>query len=179
MREKDQERIALTERSYKYRQDQIQQQKAYSRAEKMKLGEFKTHFHDVVAQENAELKAKVNEDFDIRATNQIIRKEYAERIPKPKVDDNLREKLKTEIKKPTTFMGRQSAHADMSYSLHNVQIGVPKSNYLTNQTTPFPEINLQKFGTGRNSIQSVLQNTVDDSTSLKRDREYIRRIISD
>ena len=51
-------------------------------------------------------------------------------------------------------MGRQSAHADLTYTLHNQGVATPKSSYLTNQTTPFPEINLSKFGTGRNSIQA-------------------------
>ena len=72
----------------------------------MKLEELKTHFHDNIMEENERAKAKYSEDFENRATNQIARKEYAQNVPKPKVDDSLREKLKTEIKHPTTFMGR-------------------------------------------------------------------------
>ena len=46
------------------------------------------------------------------------------------------------------------------------------------QTTPYPEANLSKFGKGRDSVQSQLDD-FDKSLSLKRDRDYIRRIIQE
>ena len=87
-------------------------------------------------------------------------------------------KLIDEIKNPTTVMGRQSAHVDMAYSLHNTPVAAPRSSNLAAQVTPFPEINMSKFGTGRNSIQAQISGN-DDSMSLKKDRDYIRRIIQE
>ena len=87
-------------------------------------------------------------------------------------------KLIDEIKNPTTVMGRQSAHGDMGYSLHNTPVAAPRSSNLAAQVTPFPEINMSKFGTGRNSIQAQISGN-DDSMSLKKDRDYIRRIIQE
>ena len=68
----------------------------------------------------------------------------------------------------------------MAYTSHNLHVGAPRSSLLSTQSTPFPEINLSKFGTGKNSIQAMLQQTAgDDSTEIKRDRDYIRRIIQE
>ena len=81
-----------------------------------------------------------------------------------------------EIKNPSTYLGRQTSHADVIYS-DNKSSAVPRSSLLSIQSTPFPEINLAGFGTGRNSIQVQLGQ--DNTASLKKDREYIRRIIQD
>ena len=94
-------------------------------------------------------------------------------MKKPRIDTELREKLANEILHPTTFMGRQSAHATVP--LHDVQVGVPKSSYLSAQRNSLPEIgNLSKLGAGRNSIQ--LSNV---DAPIKKDRDYIRRIIQE
>ena len=61
--------------------------------------------------------------------------------------------------------------------MHNLAVGVPRSNYLSIQTTPFPEVNLSKFGKGSNSVHAQVGQ--DDQAALKRDREYIRRIIKE
>ena len=141
----------------------------------MKLSELKTHFADIVVEENERFKAKLHEDYENKMSQAMIRKEYAASVKRPKIDEQLRVDLISEIKKPSSFLGRQCAHADLTYSLHGLQTAVPKSNYLSN--TPFPEVNVSKFGTGRNSIQAQLGT--NDSTALKRDRDYIRRIIQD
>ena len=39
------------------------------RAEKLKLGEFKTHFTDKVVEENERLKAKVTEEYETKLNN--------------------------------------------------------------------------------------------------------------
>ena len=53
------------------------------------------------------------------------------------------------------------------------------SNYLSVQT-PFPEVNVSSFGKGRNSVkQQLTAGQLDDSIKLKRDRDYIRRIIQE
>ena len=66
----------------------------------------------------------------------------------------------------------------MTYSLHNTPVAAPRSSNLASQVTPFPEINMSKFGTGRNSIQAQMSGN-DDTLSLKKDRDYIRRIIQE
>ena len=109
--------------------------------------------------------------------SQRARRDYASTVKKPKIDESLREKLLNEIQNPTSFMGRQSAHADLTYTLHNLEVAAPKSSHLSNQTTPFPEVNVSSFGKGRNSIQAQLNP--NNSLSLKKDREYIRRIIQE
>ena len=59
------------------------------------------------------------------------RKQYASSVKKPRIDEALKDKLLNEIKNPTSFMGRQSAHVDMAYSLHGgVDIMPPKSSHL-------------------------------------------------
>ena len=76
-------------------------------------------------------------------------------------------------------MGRQQAHADLTYMVKGTDSGVPKSNYLSVQT-PFPEVNVGSFGKGRNSVKVQLTDgQLEDTIKLKRDREYIRRIIKD
>ena len=96
-------------------------------------------------------------------------------MKKPKIDADLRDKLANEIKNPTTFMGRQSAHADMAYTIHDVQVGVPKSSYLSAQRNSLPEIgNLNKLSAGRNSL-----NISNVEAPIKKDRDYIRKIIQE
>ena len=75
-------------------------------------------------------------------------------MKKPKVDTELKAMLENEIKKPTSFIGRQSAHADILY--HNNEIAVPKANYLSAHRQSLPEINNVKINSNiaatRNSI---------------------------
>ena len=73
---------------------------------KHKLMDFRTQFSDRVQEENQRLKAKITEDFDSKLLNQQARKEYASSVKKPRIDENLKDKLLNEIKNPTTFMGR-------------------------------------------------------------------------
>lgn len=68
--------------------------------------DFRTQFSDRVLEENQRLKAKITEDFDSKLLNQQTRKEYASSVKKPRIDENLKDKLLNEIKHPTTFMGR-------------------------------------------------------------------------
>ena len=103
------------------------------RAEKQKIGNLKTHFADIVAEESELIKNKVYEEFETEQQRALARKQYAEKVKKPKVDTDLKAKLENEIKNPTTFIGRQSAHADILYTLNGQDIGVPKSNYLSFQ----------------------------------------------
>lgn len=67
---------------------------------------MKTHFADIVAQENEFIKNKVYEEFETEQQRAIARKQYADKVKKPKVDVELKAMLENEIKKPTTFMGR-------------------------------------------------------------------------
>ena len=76
-------------------------------------------------------------------------------------------------------MGRQSAHADLAYTVHNVEVGVPKSSYLSAQRNSLPEISgLNKLGAGRNSVQ-LSNNEGSSVVPIKKDRDYIRRIIQE
>ena len=88
------------------RKEQIQQQRKEAVAIKHKLMDFRTQFSDRVLEENQRLKAKITEDFDSKLLNQQTRKEYASSVKKPRIDENLKDKLLNEIKHPTTFMGR-------------------------------------------------------------------------
>ena len=102
---------------------------------------MKTHFADIVAEENELIKNKVYEEFETEQMRAIARKEYSEKVPRPKIDLELKAKLENEIKKPTSFIGRQSAHADVLYTLHGKDIAAPKSSYLSVQRQSLPDIN--------------------------------------
>lgn len=67
---------------------------------------MKTHFADIVADENDRLKQKITEDYTNKLMVQNQRREYASQVKKPKIDESLRDKLISEIRNPTTFMGR-------------------------------------------------------------------------
>ena len=86
----------------------------------MKLSELKTHFADIVVEENERFKAKLHEDYENKMSQAMIRKEYAASVKRPKIDEQLRVDLISEIKKPSSFLGRQCAHADLTYSLHGL-----------------------------------------------------------
>ena len=75
------------------------------------------------------MKNKVYEEFETEQQRALARKQYADKVKKPKVDTELKVMLENEIKKPTTFLGRQSAHADILYQ--NNEIAVPKANYIS------------------------------------------------
>ena len=127
---------------------------------------MKTHFADIVAEENELIKNKVYEEFETEQLRALARKEHSEKVKKPKIDPELKAKLENEIKNPTTFIGRQSAHADMIYSLNGNNLAVPKSNYLSAQRQSLPDINSNSnsnsvskyFSAGRNSVQVVPQS---------------------
>ena len=122
------------------------------------------------------IKNKLKEDKESKLASLRNRLEYSSQIKKPKIDEALRDKLINQIKNPTTFMGRQSAHAEVQ-SL-NTEAAVPRSAFLSALATPYPEVNMSSFGTGRNSFKSQLAAaTMDGSSSIKKDRDYIRRII--
>ena len=57
MKNYDITRNQIIEQANQDRLDYVKQQKEIFRAEKLKLGEFKTHFADMVAEENQRLKA--------------------------------------------------------------------------------------------------------------------------
>ena len=66
----------------------------------MKLKELKTHFADMVEEENIKTKAKVTEDFAMRQAKSNIQKLYSKVVKKPKIDEKLRQDLEAEIKNP-------------------------------------------------------------------------------
>ena len=59
-------------------------------------------------------------------------------------------------------MGRQSAHADLAYTVNKSYTGAaPKSSYLLKETQPLPEIN-----------ESI------DQIEFRKDKSYVNRIFS-
>ena len=87
MKNFDTARNQLIEQANQDRFEYIQQQKEIYRAEKLKLGEFTTHFADMVAEENQRLKADVKKEHETRLAKQHITKVYAKEVKKPKIDD--------------------------------------------------------------------------------------------
>ena len=53
----------------------------------MKLSELKTHFADIVVEENERFKAKLHEDYENKMSQAMIRKEYAASVKRPKIDE--------------------------------------------------------------------------------------------
>ena len=76
-----------SEKAKKEREDLIIQHKQEFLAQKMKLSEMKTHFADIVADENDRLKQKVREDYENKMMIQNQRREYASQVKKPRIDE--------------------------------------------------------------------------------------------
>ena len=66
MKNYDATRNQILEQANLDRLEYIKQQKEIYRAEKLKLGEFKTHFADMVAEENQKIKEDVKKEHQTR-----------------------------------------------------------------------------------------------------------------